>query len=163
VAEAAAENGYWLVVGVGNPARGDDALGRIAARRLRARAPRNVEVREHDGEATALLERLAGADAVCLVDAAFSGAPPGTIKRFDATEAELPKAVFSVSTHGLGLTEAIALARALGQLPRRCVVYAIEGRSFESGAPLSAEADKAVDEVVERILRETRQPAISGG
>ena len=57
----------------------------------------------------------------------------------------LPRGALGMSTHGFGLAEALELARALGQLPRRCIVYAIEGASFETGAPLSPEVAAAVD------------------
>ena len=48
-----------LVVGIGNPDRGDDAVGRLVARALRGRVPADVRVVEQDGEATALLAELA--------------------------------------------------------------------------------------------------------
>jgi hydrogenase maturation protease len=126
-----------LVIGIGNPDRGDDAAGRRVARLLRRMLRNEVEVAEHDGEATALLARLDCAAAAYLIDACASGAPAGTVHRFDAAAAPLPQAAFGLSTHGFGLSEAVELARSLGQLPRRCVVYAIEGQSFELGAPLS--------------------------
>lgn len=141
-----------IVLGIGNPDRGDDAAGRRVARLLRRMMPDEVDVAEHDGEATALLARLDGATAAYLVDACASGAPVGTVHRFDASAAPLPQAAFGLSTHGFGLAEAVELARALGQLPARCIVYAIEGESFEIGAPLSPPVSAAVAEVV-RCLR----------
>jgi hydrogenase maturation protease len=141
-----------LVIGIGNPDRGDDAAGRAAASRLKARLPKDIRVIESDGDAAALLAQLADADDVILIDAALSGAGPGTIARFAAHETPLPAARFGLSTHGFGLAEAIELARTLGQMPRRCTVYAIEGRSFALGEGLSPEIDAAVDTVVARIL-----------
>jgi hydrogenase maturation protease len=91
-------------------------------------------------------------DDVILIDAAMSGAVPGTVGRFDAHEAPLPAAQFGMSTHGFGLVKAIELVRTLGQLPRRCVVYTIEGGSFALGDRLSPEVDAAVEGVVARIL-----------
>ena len=52
------------------------------------------------------------------------------------------------STHGLGLAEAIELGRALGRLPARLVVYAIEGQGYATGAPLSPPVARAAEEVV---------------
>ena len=72
--------GEWeevVVVGIGNPDRGDDAVGRLIARSLRTRVPANVRVVEHDGEATALLADLQSARCVWLIDAAQSGARAG--------------------------------------------------------------------------------------
>jgi hydrogenase maturation protease len=143
-----------MVLGVGNPGRGDDAAGRAVVRRLEGLLPAGVEVIERDGEATALLAEINGAAAAFIVDACASGAPPGTIRRFDASTAPLPDLAFALSTHGFGLAAAIELARALGQLPPRCVVYAIEGDTFEAGAPLSPAVAKAVVEVARRLRAE---------
>lgn len=142
--------GKRIVIGIGNPARGDDAAGREVARRLRD----TVNVAEHIGEATALLALLDGAEAAYLIDACVSGEPAGTIRRFDLAEGRLPQTASAVSSHGIGLAEALELARALGQLPPRCIGYAIEGRSFETGARLSPPVVRAVAEVVRRLRAE---------
>lgn len=143
-----------IVLGVGNPDRGDDAAGRAVARHLRRLLPANVEVVEHDGEATTLLVQIDGATAAFVVDACASGAPAGTIRRFDVSAAPLPELGFGLSTHGFGLGMAIELARTLDQLPQQCIVYAIEGASFETGAPLSPPVAAAVGDVARRLYAE---------
>jgi hydrogenase maturation protease len=143
-----------VVVGVGNTERGDDGIGRLVARLLMGRAPSHVRLVERCGEATELLNDMEGAGAVWLIDAAQSGAPVGTIHRIDcaASNAIVPQG--SVSSHGFGVAEAVALTRALGTLPPRCVVYAIEAVDFTPGAPPSPTATNAAREVAERILGE---------
>jgi hydrogenase maturation protease len=89
-----------------------------------------------------------------LVDACVSGAPPGTVRRFDVSSSAMPALAPGFSTHGFGPAEAVELARALGRLPRRTVVYTIEGASFETGASLSPEVAAAVAEVVRRLWAE---------
>lgn len=143
-----------IVLGIGNLDRGDDGAGRVLARRLRGLVPPDVEILEHDGEATALVARLDGAPAAVIVDACQSGAPAGTVHRFDANQAPLPAAHFGLSTHGFGLASALELARALSQLPQRCIVYAIEGECFESGASLSGPVTDALDTLAPRIVAE---------
>jgi hydrogenase maturation protease len=143
-----------IVLGIGNPDRGDDAAGRAVAQHLRPLLPPDITVIEHGGEAAGLFAELDGTGAAFLVDASASGAPPGTIRRFDASEAPLPDLAADVSTHGFGLAMAIELARALGQLPARCIVYAIEGASFTAGAPLSPPVASAVVDVVRRLCAE---------
>lgn len=143
-----------LVLGIGNTERGDDAAGREVARLLRGALPAHVAVEEQEGEATALVARLEGIAAAYLVDASLSGAPPGTIRRFDAAASPLPQHEFGLSTHGFGLASAVELARALGQLPRRCIVYAVEGASFELGAGLSPPVADAVAAVAARLAAE---------
>ncbi|MGD9545587.1 MAG: hydrogenase maturation protease [Methylocystis sp.] len=150
MAASAREGGRVVVVGVGNPERGDDAAGRAVARALGVSLG-DVDIVEEDGEATRLLARLEGANAAYLVDACVSGAKPGAIRRFDVSAGPLPQTAFGASTHGFGLGEALELARALGALPSRCVVYAIEGESFEAGASISPSVAAAVDIVADRL------------
>ncbi len=45
------------IIGIGHRDRGDDALGRIAADRLRQQARDGLTIFDVDGEATALVER----------------------------------------------------------------------------------------------------------
>lgn len=141
------------VIGVGNPYRGDDGVGLSVARRLKDAGIEDVTVMEQDGEAAALIETLKETDMAVLIDAA-QGANPGTIHRFDAASGKLPSHMFGWSTHDMGLVDAIELARALEQLPARCIVYAIEGESFEDGAPLSPPAEAAAAEVERRVREE---------
>lgn len=143
-----------VVIGVGNPDRGDDAIGREVARRLMHKAGPAARIVEADGEATTLLSQLEGASIAFLIDACVSGAPPGTVRRIDLATQSLPQARYGLSSHGFGLAEAVALAQTLGTLPPRCIVYAVEAETFEHGAPLSAAAARGVAEVAEALRRE---------
>ena len=142
-----------MVIGLGNAGRGDDAAGRACVAALRGRLPDGIELIETDGEPASLLVLLARASEACLIDACVSGAQPGTVRRFDVASHALPALSATDSTHGLGLREALELARGLGVLPERCVVYAIEGLSYEPGAPLTEPMRAAISAVAERIVR----------
>jgi hydrogenase maturation protease len=135
---------------IGNPRRGDDAVASAVARALRALLD-GVEIIEEEGEATRVLARLEGADAAFIVDASASGQTAGEIRRFDVGAGPLPQAPFGASTHGFGLAEALEVGRALGALPPRCVVYAIEGENFTIGASLSPPVAAAVEIVAARL------------
>ncbi len=143
-----------LIIGIGNRDRGDDAVGRIVAERLRACRLAGIEILDESGEAANLLGRFESAETIYVVDAAASGAPPGTIRRFDVASAALPQKISAVSTHGFGLAEAIEIARALKRLPRRCIVYTVEIQACDPGAPLTSAVAAAVDEVIARICAE---------
>jgi hydrogenase maturation protease len=142
------------VIGVGNPWRGDDGAGLAVARRLRGTLPDGVDVLEREGEPTSLLDAWEDADALWLVDAVSSGAPPGTLHRLDAAEQELPAGMFGASTHHFGLAEAVELARALGRLPRHTVVFGVEGASFDTGEGLTPEVDAAAARAAEAVREE---------
>lgn len=104
---------------------------------------------EREGEPTGLISEWGPEDAVWLVDAVSSGAAPGTVHRIDASARALPAEIFRASTHHLGVPEAIEIARALGRLPARLVVYGIEGASFDAGRGLTPEVAAAASRVVE--------------
>ena len=178
-----------LIIAIGNPARGDDAIGPLVARAAKLSQPKKPDegVRRDSGEPphnllstsatpvgqavspanlalarsvrelptpdpAALLDAFASSPEVILIDAIRSGAPPGTIHRFDATAHALPRDVFA-STHSFGLAEAIELARALNRLPRRLTVYGIEAGDFELGAPLTPAVAAAIDALVAELAR----------
>lgn len=140
-----------VVIGVGNALRADDAAGLEVVRRLRA-GP-GVDVLEQSGEATALLDALRGRAAALIVDAA-AGTDPGRLHRLDAAAGPLPQGMFGVSTHGFGVAEGIELARALGALPPVCVVYAVEGERFETGAPISEAVARTLPLAAESITKD---------
>lgn len=143
-----------LVIGVGNPLRGDDAAGRIVAERVRRRAKLFIKVVECSGEGVDLLEMWADAGTVIVVDAVASGAETGKVHRFEASQEPLPIRFHASSTHAFGLGEAIELARALHQLPKRLIVYGIAGRRFDMGSKLSAGVKRIIPSVVARVLEE---------
>ncbi len=143
-----------LVVGIGNPLRGDDAVGRVVARRLRKRDVRLLRVLEHTGKGASLMELWKQAHTVIVIDSVSSHSPPGTIHRFDATSEPLPARMFHDSTHAFGLAEAVELSRALSQLPAQLIIYGIEAKSLAIGRELSAEVEQAVTPVINCILQE---------
>jgi hydrogenase maturation protease len=145
-----------LVIGAGNGYRSDDAVGLLAVQRLREKLPEQVAVLERSGEGAILMETWKDAEFVLVVDAVQSGAAPGTIYRFEANQQPIPNKFFHYSTHAFSVAEAIELARALNELPPRLVVYGIEGKCFEAGERLSPEVEKAIPEVVERIVNEVQ-------
>jgi len=144
-----------IVIGVGNPDRGDDAVGLLVARRVRERAGEGIVTVEHTGDGAALLEAWKGAKSATIVDAARSSAAPGTLHRFDARSGPIPARLLGgTSTHDLGVAEAVELSRSLDQLPARLVVWGIVGRRFDLGAQLSPEVERAAEWLAEAILRE---------
>jgi len=142
------------VIGVGNPDRGDDALGWRVLDRLRSMDVPGLECVRSVRDGSRLLEAWEGAASVVLVDAVVSGRPPGTLHRFDASAAPIPSRLGGTSTHALGVAEAIELGRVLGRLPGRLVVYGVEGRRFGPGEALSEDLEPAVRETADRIAAE---------
>jgi hydrogenase maturation protease len=114
----------------------------------------DVVVVEHSGDGTALMQTWRGAQRVFIVDAVSSRSAPGTIRRFDARDETIPTRFFHYSTHAFSLAEGLELARVLGQLPPRLVVYGVEGRDWSPGGELSEPVARAALEVAEAIVEE---------
>lgn len=146
-----------VVIGVGNLDRGDDAAGRLVTRALAGALPAEVEIVECGGDGADLLELLENAEAAVVVDACTSGAAVGTVHRFDAVTSALPALRSGTTTHGFGLAEALELGRALGRLPGRCIVYAVEARRFGPGEPPSPAVRRAVRAAAARIEAEAAE------
>jgi hydrogenase maturation protease len=145
-----------LVIGIGNEYAHDDAAGLHVARILKEQTRPEVKVLESSGEGAALIELWKGFASVVVVDAVRSTAAAGTVCRFEVGKAPLPAEPFQTSTHAFGLYEAVELARSLGQLPQRLIVFGIEGDDFSAGLGLSPVVARAVNTVARAVLVEAR-------
>ena len=144
---------HVLVVGLGHPDRGDDAVGLLVAERLVGRLPPGAVVVTRLDDEAALLAGWEGAGAAIVVDCAQTAGPAGTIRRLDALTEPLP-GESATSSHGGSLARAIALGRALGNLPRHLGVYAISGARLRLGEPMSPAVASAVAPAADRIRAE---------
>jgi hydrogenase maturation protease len=97
-----------------------------------------------------------------VIDAVSSNSPPGTVHRLDPVSARIPPGFFHYSTHAFSIAEAVELARALGQLPPRMVIFGIEGKDFSAGTNVSPEVRKGVREVTDRLAGEIQKEAGPG-
>jgi len=158
------QSSKFLVIGIGNEYRHDDAAGLVVARRIKERAPGGCEVYEHIGEGTALMQLWKYADRVLVIDAVRSSSPAATIHCVEASRHPLPAGVFRDSTHAFGLVEAIELSRTLKELPSSFVVYGIEGENFKAGIGLSPPVQNGINKLLEKVWQqvEMHSPARYG-
>ena len=136
-----------LIIGYGNPLRGDDALGWRAAEVLAA-APEivndpSVRVETVHQLTPELAETIAGAEVTVFIDASLPapGHPPGTV-RCEEIHAKTP----SPEALGHHLTPAHALAYASGIFDRkpRAFLTSVAAGSFDYGAGLSPAVEAAI-------------------
>ncbi len=100
-----------IVLGLGNDILGDDAVGLLAARRLRALLPDTIDVVEAGGGGLELLDVLEGYDRALLLDSIITGAHPvGTILEFSSDD--FTKLV-APSPHYAGIPELLQMAKQL--------------------------------------------------
>lgn len=140
------------VVGSGSE-WGDDALAWEVIAQLRGRVGERPDVEllaVHGIEQ--ILGVLDARGTLILVDAVSSGAPVGTIHRFEWPDRRL-RSGRTGSTHGLHADTVLDLAGALGVLPARVVVFGIEAQCRQRTA-LSAAVRAAVPELVRRLVQE---------
>jgi hydrogenase maturation protease len=133
-----------LVIGLGNPLRGDDAAGPAVARRIAADRLPGVRVIEAAGLLPELAADLAAAGRVIFVDAAADATAV-------AAQAIEPRAGHALD-HALRPATLLALAQlAFGHAPP-AVLVTLPARDFGLGRPLSRATRRALP-AAERAVR----------
>ena len=151
-----------VVIGVGNEFRRDDGAGLAVVGKLRDQVPPGVNLILTDGEPTRLVEAWTGAALAIVVDAVRAQpSQPGKVHRFVVDrpgpgDPDTPGSGPAASSHGLGLDDAIRLARALDRMPGRLIVHAIEAADLAQGPGLTPPVAEAVDVVADAILDDLR-------
>ena len=143
-----------VLAGFGSVDRHDDAIGPLVAARCVERAP-NVRLAGPLSDCFELLGEWDGASLAVVVDAVRSGRRPGAIHVIDvdldaADHGSDPLGL--TSTHGLGLSGTLRLARELRQGPQRLVVVGVEGERFDYGEGLTTSVAGALPRAVEIVL-----------
>ena len=139
------------VFGLGHPDRGDDTVGLLVADDLRRRALPQVEVRRLEGSPLELLGSWGHADDVIVIDAVRAPAAPGLVRCFDAVAGRLPAGGSTGGTHDASLADAVELARALGRMPARLLVYGVCGAAFDVGDTMTPAVRAAARTLSARI------------
>ena len=144
------------VLCLGNELVRDDGAG-IRVGRILLDLPLSAEVQvelaPHLG--FDLLDAVAGAERIVLVDAMSTGRPPGTCVTLDGQAIERHGAGASLS-HTIGIAELMALAHKLApdRPPASLTFVGVEGVAFSDyGTELSPEVEAAIPEAVDAVLR----------
>ena len=143
------------VVGCGHPDVGDDALGLLAVRIARPALGPGVDVIEI-ATADRLVDLLASDGDVIVVDAVRTSSgtvPAGTLVREVASDEAFAIPGTSMSSHGLGIADAVRLAAALGPVPR-VVFLGVEAERVAIGEGLSPAVERALPALVAAIVAE---------
>ncbi len=152
--------GKARIIGIGQAVAGDDAAGIAVLRYLRDWAPSEVELVEA-AEPSAIIPLLAdGAKRVVLVDAVLDAGAPGRVITIDPSGAKMRGRL--LSSHGVGLLEAIELARVLAPesiAPRIVIVGVTIERPAAYGERLSAAVEAVVPRAADKALRFARRRA----
>ncbi|HSB79196.1 MAG TPA: hydrogenase maturation protease [Candidatus Methylomirabilis sp.] len=142
-----------LVLGLGNDILGDDAVGLIAARRLRAHCPAQVDIVEAAESGLGLLDFLEGRRHALLLDAILTGRhPAGTVLEFSQADFH---GTIGPSPHYAGLPEVLRLADCLAiPVPADLCVLAME---VEDPYLIREGLSQPVDEALSSYVLRARQ------
>ena len=145
-------NAGVVIVAIGNDYRRDDGVGMVVLRHLAELIPPGTGLTCVDGEPSRLMDAWVGSRLAILLDAAVcEPANPGRIHRSTVIDAE---SAASTSSHGLGVPEAVELARVLNRLPERLVLLTVEAADTGYGMGLSPPVEAAVPALVAAVLAE---------
>ena len=149
-----------MVIGVGNEFRRDDGAGPQVVARLRPRVPPGVELRVSDGDPARLIEAWDGAALAVVADTVRAvPAVPGQLHRLVLERDHLALDP-AVSSHGLGLGEAIGLAAVLGHLPEKLIVHTVEAGDVSVGGGLTPPVAAAIGALAEAVLGELSESGL---
>jgi hydrogenase maturation protease len=145
-------SGPVVVIGIGNEYRRDDGIGPEVLARLRGRVPQSVRLVVSDGEPASVVEAWTGASLAVVVDAVRADPPvPGRMHRLVLGQADAAR-LGAVSSHGLGLADAIGLALALGRMPGRLIMHAVEAGDVGHGTGLTPPVAAAAAALTTAVL-----------
>lgn len=144
-----------LVLGVGNPSRGDDALGPLFVEQAGVALAPEVSsgavelLTDYQLQIEHALD-LTGRACVVFVDASVRAAPPFEFSRV------VPGRDVSYSTHAISPEAVLETHRGIVGEPPESWVLAIRGERFELGDPLSPSARAHLDAALRFFVSEAR-------
>jgi hydrogenase 3 maturation protease len=148
--------GTVVVVGVGNPLRGDDAAGSLAARRLMGMARAHVIDAQEVPESYLGEVRAAAPDTVVLIDAVDLGAKPGSAALLEKEDV----ALYFPSTHRLPLSLVMEFVQC--ETGADVLLLAVQPRRVDFGAPVSDEVEASVSLLAEMLGEVLSGRGVSG-
>ncbi|MEN6425686.1 MAG: HyaD/HybD family hydrogenase maturation endopeptidase [Phycisphaerales bacterium] len=145
-----------VVLGLGNPLMADEGIGVCLVERLAESAGDYPDVDFIDAGTggLAVLYHIEGRRKAILLDCAYLGQEPGSIRRFVPDEVRSTKVLAHQSLHEADLLRIIDMARQLGQAPDEIVIFGIQPERVEPGLGLSPSLMSRIESYLALILRE---------
>lgn len=145
-----------VVLGLGNPLMADEGIGNELAELLPSTSGQcpGVDFIDAGTGGMALLYHFEGRKKVIIIDCAFMGEEPGTIKRFTPDQVKTVKKLAHLSLHEVDILKVIELAKQLNQCPEEIIFYAIEPEKIAQQQHLSKTLQNKLGEYVKQIQTE---------
>jgi hydrogenase maturation protease len=147
-----------VVLGVGNTLQSDEGVGPHAVDEMNQRFEFSPGVTAIDGGTSAmeLLDDMASADLLLILDAVASGRAPGSVVKL--TGEEVPMFFTNkLSPHQVGIADVLATLALTGESPRETIIIGVEPASLILGMELSPAVAAAVPRVIDMAVGELRR------
>jgi len=143
-----------LIVGVGNPFRGDDGIGPYVIATLMEQPCEGVTLIDGGTDAMTLIDTIKDQSGpVIIVDAVDMKRAPGTIEVFKPEQAKVNLAGDAMSTHGFGLAEMLKLLETL-EIAADITIVGMQPADISFREGFSEPVEAKIDELVQTIRRE---------
>lgn len=142
-----------LVLGIGNTLLRDEGVGVHVVNRLAEgwHLPEGVEVIDGGTAGMDLLDRVAKARALVVVDCAKLDAAPGTVRLI---EGDAVPAFFAtrISPHQIGLSDLMGAVMLLDCMPARLALIAVQPECMELGLEMTATGETAAEAALAQLV-----------
>ncbi len=144
-----------LVLGLGNVLLGDDGIGAAALARLSRnyRVPPGVKLEDGGTLGLSLLDLIAEAERVILVDAVRAEAAPGTLVRIDGDDV-MDAVRDRLSPHQVGVADVLDAARLINRYPSVVTLIGLVPEALDLNFARSRAVETNLDELVAAIACE---------
>ena len=144
-----------VVLGVGNVLMSDEGVGPHAIEAFAEgySAPQGVMLVDGGTSAMELLDDMAGAELLLIMDAVASGSAPGTLIRLEG--ADVPKFFTrKLSPHQVGIADVMATLELTGESPKETIILGVEPGEMSMGMELSPAVACAVPRLLSEVVSE---------
>ncbi|MBU4255930.1 MAG: hydrogenase maturation protease [Candidatus Thermoplasmatota archaeon] len=141
-----------LILGIGNPVLGDDAVGIVVANKLNGKNLKNVDV-ETANTTVDIISLISGYDRVFVVDAVKTkNGKAGEIHKLGS---ENLRQTMGHSVHDIDLSTMLKTGEKLGIKMPEIIIYGVEVDNIDRfNEGLSKDVEAAVPTLVEKIMEE---------
>ena len=164
------ESDSAAILGLGNMLLGDDGAGIHAIKRISSRQaatgqdfPHSISLIDGGTLSFSLLDEIAGAGALIIIDAMELGASAGTTRYFfDQELDQFLAAPEQCSVHDLNLGDLLRMSALRGTLPKRRLLVGIQPLVIQWQETLSSEVSESVSQICNQICEAIAQLAWQG-
>lgn len=129
------KDGQQIIMGIGNTMMRDEGIGVQVVDEMQRCGyfPRGYTLAQIGASSFDIVHYASGKRVAVIVDCAYMGEVPGTIRMFTHTEVRSTKIRTGLSLHEGDVLQSIDLLQAIGEMPRQLYFFGIEPYAVEPG------------------------------